>query len=52
MQHQVQRKVYADYSSEMIEPKYTRTHSWVYRYMFDEISFPGSWSGYVGLSGQ
>lgn len=51
LQHQICRKVYADYSSEMIEPKYTRTHSWVYRYMFDEISFPGSWSGYVGLRG-
>jgi len=50
-QHQVHRKVFAGYESSMIEPKYTRTHSYVYRYLFDEISFPGTWSGYVGLRG-
>lgn len=50
-QHFVMRKVYMGYQSTLIEPKYTRTHSWVYRYSFDEISFPGTWSGYVGLAG-
>lgn len=50
-QHFVMRKVYQGYMSTLIEPQYTRTNSYVYRYSFDEISFPGTWSGYVGLTG-
>lgn len=50
-EHNIMRKVYADYSSEMIEPKYTRTHSYVYRALYDETAFPGGYSGYVGLTG-
>lgn len=50
-QHSVLRKVYQGMETTLIRPEYTRTHSWVYRYSFDEISFPGTWSGYAGLTG-
>lgn len=50
-QHSIMRKVFSGIETTLIEPKYTRTHSYVYRYLFDEVSFPGTWSGYAGLTG-
>jgi len=50
-QHNIMRKVFAGIETTLIEPKYTTTHSYVYRYGFDEQSFPGTWSGMVGLQG-
>ena len=50
-EHNIMRKVFSDYVSEMIEPKYTKTHSYVYRALYDETAFPGGYSGYVGLTG-
>ena len=50
-QHSMMRKVFAGIETSLISPEYTQTHSYVYRYLFDEVSFPGTWSGYVGLQG-
>lgn len=50
-QHSIMRKVFAGLETTLIQPEYTLTHSYVYRYLFDEVSFPGTWSGYVGLQG-
>lgn len=50
-QHSIMRKVFAGIETTLIKPEYTRTHSYVYRYLFDEVSFPGTWSGYAGLTG-
>ncbi len=49
--HQIQRKVLSDMSTDMIEPKYSRTDSWEIRARYAESAFPGSWCGYVGSSG-
>lgn len=50
-QHSMMRKVFAGLETTLIAPEYTTTHSYVYRYLFDEVAFPGTWSGYVGLQG-
>lgn len=50
-QHSIMRKVFSGLETTLIAPEYTSTHSYVYRYLFDEVSFPGTWSGYVGLRG-
>lgn len=50
-QHSVMRKVFSGIETTLINPEYTTTHSYVYRYLFDEVSFPGTWAGMVGLQG-
>lgn len=50
-QHSMMRKVFAGLETTLISPEYTTTHSYVYRYLFDEVAFPGTWAGYVGLAG-
>jgi hypothetical protein len=50
-QHSIMRKVFSGLETYMIDPQYTTTHSYVMRYLFDEVSFPGTWAGYVGLQG-
>ena len=50
-QHSMMRKVFAGLETHLIDPQYTTTHSFVYRYLFDEVAFPGTWAGYVGLAG-
>lgn len=50
-QHSMMRKVFAGLETTLIAPEYTTTHSYVYRYLFDEVAFPGTWAGYVGLAG-
>lgn len=49
--HMITRKVLADMSTTMINPEYTKTDSYVERARYAEVSFPGSWTGYVGCSG-
>lgn len=50
-QHSMMRKVFAGLETSLIPPEYTQTHSYVYRYLFDEVAFPGTWAGHVGLAG-
>lgn len=49
--HQVTRKVFAELNTDLIEPKYSDTDSWEHRSRFAEVSFWGSWNGYVGDNG-
>ncbi len=49
--HMITRKVLADMSTTMIPPEYTMTDSYIERARYAEVSFPGSWTGYVGSSG-
>lgn len=49
--HMWQRKVLSDLSTDLIEPKYSKTDSWEHRSRFAEVAFPGSWSGYAGSNG-
>ncbi len=49
--HQVTRKVFADLNTDLIEPKYSDNDSWEHRSRFAEVSFWGSWNGYVGSNG-
>lgn len=49
--HQVTRKVFSDLNTDLIEPKYSDTDSWEHRSRFAEVSFWGSWNGYVGSNG-
>lgn len=50
-QHQIMRKVLDPLSTDMIEPKYSETDSHEYRARYLEVTFPGSWQGYVGMAG-
>lgn len=49
--HQVTRKVFSELNTDLIEPKYSDTDSWEHRSRFAEVSFWGSWNGYVGNNG-
>lgn len=49
--HMVTRKVLADMQTTMLEPQYTKTDTYALRARYSEVSFPGSWTGYVGSNG-
>lgn len=49
--HMITRKVLSDMETSMLEPKYTKTDTYAMRARYAEVSFPGSWTGYVGCSG-
>jgi hypothetical protein len=49
--HQVTRKVFSELNTNLIEPQYSDTDSWEHRSRFAEVSFWGSWNGYVGSNG-
>lgn len=49
--HMITRKVLSDMSSTMIPPEYTATDTYVMRSRYAEVSFPGSWTGYLGCNG-
>ena len=49
--HQVTRKVFAGLDTDLIEPKYSDNDTWEHRARFAEVSFWGSWNGYVGSNG-
>lgn len=49
--HEVHRMVFSDLNSDLIEPRYSETDSWEYRSRFEEVSFPGTFQGYAGLTG-
>lgn len=49
--HFIMRKVLADLSTDLIEPRYSRTDSYEHRARYAESVFPGSWTGYVGCNG-
>lgn len=50
-QHQVMRKVLSEMSTDLIEPRYSRTDSYEYRARYLEVAFPGTYEGYVMLAG-
>lgn len=45
------RKVMYGLETDLIEPRYSNNDSWAYSAKFHEITFPGSWTGYVGSNG-
>jgi len=49
--HQITRKVFTDLSTDLVEPKYSDNDTWVQKSKFAEVSFFGSWNGYVGSKG-
>ncbi len=49
--HQVTRKIFSELNTDLIEPKYSDNDSWEHRSRFAEVSFWGSWNGYVGANG-
>lgn len=49
--HMFCRKEFYGITTDLIEPRYSANDSYVYRAKFHEITFPGSWTGYVGSNG-
>ena len=49
--HHVYRKVLSDVENFLIEPQYSRTHSWEYRSVYLEVTFPATWEGYLMMAG-
>lgn len=49
--HEITRLVLSDISTDMIEPKYTRTDSYEMRARYAESTFPGTFTGYLGVTG-
>lgn len=49
--HFITRKVLSDMNTTMINPEFTTTDTYVMRSRYAEVSFPGSWTGYVGSNG-
>lgn len=49
--HMICRKVFYGLTTTMISPEYSNTDSYVLRSKFHEVTFPGSWTGYVGSNG-
>lgn len=49
--HEVHRMTHESLNSDLIEPRYSETDSWEYRSRFQEVTFPGTFQGYAGLTG-
>ena len=49
--HMITRKVFYDLTTSMISPEYSENDSYIYRAKFHEVTFPGSYTGYVGSNG-
>lgn len=49
--HMNQRKVFYGLETKMISPEYSANDSYVLRAKYHEMTFPGSWTGYLGSSG-
>lgn len=49
--HQIARKVFYGLSSEMVEPKYSGNDAWNLRWAYNEMAYPGTWTGYLGSNG-
>ncbi len=49
--HMIVRKVFYGLTTTMIDPQYTSTDSYVIRAKFNEVAFPGSWTGTVASQG-
>jgi hypothetical protein len=49
--HQISRKVFYGLNSEMVEPKYSTNDAWNFRWSYNEMAYPGSWTAYVGCNG-
>lgn len=49
--HEISRKVFADLSTDIIEPKYSANDTWSHKSRYAEVAFPGTWTGYLGSNG-
>lgn len=49
--HHITRRVLSEFQLEMIEPKYTKTDSYVERVRFAEVTYPETYFGYAGSNG-
>src|SRR3990167_6618012 len=49
--HNVLRKVLSEIDNDLIEPRYSRTHSWEYRSVYLEVAFMANWEGFLYLAG-
>lgn len=49
--HQVARKVFYGLKSEMVEPKYSSNDAYNFRWSYNEMAYPGTWTAYVGSNG-
>lgn len=49
--HMVTRKVFYGLTTTMISPEQTSNDTYLYRAKYHEMSFPGSFTGYVGSNG-
>ena len=49
--HMIQRKIFYGLGTTMIDPSKTDNDTWALRAKFNETTFPGSWTGYVGSNG-
>ena len=50
-QHHITRRILAGLDMEMVEPKYTRTDSYVERVRFAEVTYPETYFGYAQSNG-
>ena len=49
--HFITHMILDELSTDLIEPRYSRTDSWEYRARFAQDNFPGSWTGVVSSNG-
>lgn len=49
--HMITRKEFYGLTTTMITPENTSNDTYLYRAKFHEVTFPGSWTGYVGSNG-
>ncbi len=49
--HMITRKVFYGLYTKLIEPEATANDSYILRSKFHEMTFPGSWTAYVGSNG-
>ena len=49
--HEIHRKIFADLSTDIVEPKYSDNDTWLHKSRYAEVAFPGTWTGYLGCNG-
>jgi len=49
--HQMERRTFHGLETFLIPPQYTTNHSYYYRALYHEATFPGTWEGLVSTNG-
>lgn len=49
--NQIERRVFHGLETFLVNPEYTTNHSWYYRALYHEATFPGTFEGVVGVNG-